>query len=331
MTVCDEGEHVFILGSARSGTSLLASIIQNSPRLASYHAETKLLRECEHKYGNLANLKSRTAFLKDWLNSRQFTRSGLSQDDAMALLKNNRSYICFLSAYMNLVAQRQACDRWIDSTPDNLYALDSIIPAFPNARVIHMVRDGRAVALSLAKLEWSGVRTNNFDKALLYSALKWQDAVCRTRKSAAFLNDRYLEVRYEDFVSEPESEIEEICAFLHIPNIDDISMKEDAGNNQYSTLHTPNTPFSDLSKGISTTAISRWKNALSEPQKKSLEAYIGDTLKSFGYELISDVRLSLGDRALRKMRRNYLNSKHVLKRKTILSRFLLSPLEIGLD
>lgn len=243
MTIVDEREHVFIVGSARSGTSLVASIIQNSPIYASYHAETKLLKECESKYGSLDRPDVRKIFLEDWLRSRQFLRSGLSEREATELLEVNSSYASFLSAYMNQVANKQGCDRWIDSTPDNSYVLDVIASQFPNAKVIHMLRDGRAVALSLAKLGWSGVGTDDFDKALLYSSLKWQSAVTLVQYLSPLLNDRYMEVRYEDFVRKPEQKIKEICDFLGIPIIDDIALKADANSNLHSTLHTPNTPL----------------------------------------------------------------------------------------
>lgn len=328
--IIDEREHVFVVGSARSGTSLLASILQNSPDYASYHAETKLLDGCEQKYGALAKEASRKRFLQDWLKSRQYKRSGLSRDEATDLVNSSRSYIALLSAYMNRVADKQGCDRWIDSTPDNSYHLDAVARAYPNAKVIHMIRDGRAVALSLAKLGWSGVGTDSFDKALLYAALKWQGSVVKVRGSSGRLQDRYLEVRYEDFVHSPEDKIRQICGFLQVPVIDDLVINDDASKNLYSTLHTPNTPFSDLAAGISTAAAERWKTALTQDQIHSLEIYIGSTLQDLGYTLTTDIHGFNVKFAGRLIKTAHLVFRRSLKN-TAFGRLSRSPLEIGMD
>ena len=331
MAVVDEGEHVFVVGSARSGTSMLSNVLRNSPMFASYYAEAKLLDGCRQKYGSFERGRSRKAFFKDWLQSRQYKRSGLSKEEASDVLETSDSYASFLSAYMNRVANKQGCNRWIDSTPDNSFYLETIAAAYPNAKVIHMLRDGRAVALSLAMLGWSGVGTRDHDKSILYSALKWQESILKARSSSDVLKNRYLEVRYEDFVYHPEKKISEICNFLDIPEVDDTAMNADASDNLYSTLHTPNTPFADLSKGISTGAVDRWKKLLTDDQKRLLEVYIGATLVDLGYSLVSENQFVYGEIITREMRKFYLRSRRFLKDNTIMGRFTVSPLEIGMD
>jgi hypothetical protein len=232
---------------------------------------------------------------------------------------------------MNAVARKQGRKRWIDSTPDNLYHLDSIAVSYPNAKIIHMVRDGRAVALSLAKLDWSGVSTSKFDKALLYSALKWQNSLKYVHNSSIYKSDRYMEIRYEEFVSSPERLLSEICAFLKISAIDNIAITNDASRNLYSTLHTPNTPFADLGAGISTNAVDRWKNVLTDSEKRLLELYIGDTLLEFGYALNCNVPGKAGEVITRELRKLYLLLRHNLKERTLLGRFSATPLEVGMD
>ena len=55
---------------------------------------------------------------------------------------------------MGEMARQQGVERWADCTPDHLLYLAEIKKAIPEALVIHILRDGRDVALSLDKQRW---------------------------------------------------------------------------------------------------------------------------------------------------------------------------------
>jgi hypothetical protein len=61
----------------------------------------------------------------------------------------------FIRTVMNEIASKQGANRWIDSTPTNIPHMFRISRDFPEARFIHIIRDGRDVALSLEKRAWS--------------------------------------------------------------------------------------------------------------------------------------------------------------------------------
>ena len=334
MAFKDFNEHLFVLGSARSGTSLMASIVQNTPAYASYRAETKLLNSCQSKYGNLANKRSREHFLDDWFQSRQFKRAGLSEEAIRLATQNENSYIGFLGIYMNMVAQSQGCQRWIDSTPSNANCLHRIALTFPNAKVLHMVRDGRAVAMSLAKLGWSGARTKNFDTALVYAAMKWRFAVDKVYSNKSFFKDRYLQVKYEDLVLSPKETLANVSAFLEIPDFD-ISMLDgrnvDRNESVNSSLRTPNSLFGDMEPGISSNAAFRWKNKLTKKQIALIEACVAEDLQKYGYSLLSSAKAGVVENLLNIYRASALKGKRLLKHHTLLGRMSVSPLEIGED
>ena len=332
LSYIDEREHVFVVGSARSGTSLVGTIIASSPLYALYRAETKLLAECQVKYGDIRNYHSRKKFLKDWFNSRQFKRTGLTRDEILRILPDPQSYYEFLGAYMGLVAEKQGRDRWVDSTPDNVECLEQIAQVFPKAKVIHVVRDGRAVAISKAKLGWSGVRTSNLDKALSYSALLWQRSVKRAMKSSTFLSDRYCEVKYEDLVENPEEVIGNIQRFLGIPELDKTTLVGEVGGFSQSSdspLMKPNSIFGDMGPGINTTAAYRWKRLLTTKQICQIEAGVSNTLVGFGYPLLCEKSISMQSKINSRWRKMILGAKETLKKKTPLGRLIVSPLEIG--
>lgn len=330
----DEREHVFVVGSARSGTSLLSSIIKTSSEIASYDAETLLLYSCESKYGPLSDSAARSRFWNDWKNSRQYYRSGLSEADVDAIASRCDSYIAVLGEYMNLFASRQGCQLWIDGTPSNGFCLDQIAESFPNARVIHIVRDGRAVAASLAKLGWTGVRAYNSMDALCYSSLKWRAAVLAASESQRILGDRYLLVKYEDLVLDSRNIIDRVSSFLGLPELDTDFLdagKARLGQNDRSTLHTPNTPFGDMGAGISTQAMERWRQQLNEVEIAAIEMHVGDTLRLMGYEPESMNSLNLKQRTLKPWRVMRFELHNWLKFHTRLGRYSSSPLEIGVD
>ena len=191
------------MGCARSGTTLLASVIGNSPVTADYRAETLLLHGCEARYGSLSDSAAKSRFELDWLKSRQFRRSGLEKETARELILRSRSYAEFLGAYMGEIAKRQAKTHWIDSTPSNVFELKAIAENFPTAKVINIVRDGRAVAASLRKLGWTVFNTGSPWSALQYAALKWESAVKQFSRGRELFPGGVFETTYEALIGAP--------------------------------------------------------------------------------------------------------------------------------
>jgi len=88
---------IFIVGSARSGTTLLYSILLSSGKFPLYEAESLLLSVCRFKYGNLKKRKNFKKFLNDWFRSKQFIRSGLNKEFFINISDDAKSnYVKFL-------------------------------------------------------------------------------------------------------------------------------------------------------------------------------------------------------------------------------------------
>lgn len=330
----DNREHVFVVGSSRSGTTLVTTILWSCPVYAKYQSETHLLYGCKKKYGDLARGKAKEMFLSDWLRSRQFKRSGLTRKECEDLVLNpeNTTYVQLLSQFMNLVAAKQGCDRWIDGTPSNALCLEEIAEHFPNARVIHVIRDGRAVALSRAKLGWCGVRTNKFENALCYSAIYWERSVQAVRSIRSLLGERYLEIRYEALVANPAVEINKLSKFLKIPTI---VFNPDRNTNTHSQLsktplsnYSANSAFGDMPVGISTKAAYRWQEALTPEQVCLIENIVGDTLVQIGYTLSTSCAPSLYNSTKAKLCRFVVQIKQAIKDRLHTSSFVNTPLEL---
>jgi hypothetical protein len=97
--------------------------------------------------------------------------------------------------------------RWAEKTPDNIFYADFVDKFFPNCQFINVIRDGRDVVSSYKK-RWG--------RLTVLDAMKhWNKSVDLTYKyREKFPQKRYLEVRYEELVSKPETETKRIMKFL---------------------------------------------------------------------------------------------------------------------
>ncbi len=147
--------------------------------------------------------------------------------------------------------------------------LPQLAMIFPNARFIHLVRDGRAVAKSIRDRAYSDI----------YLGInEWKREIVRTKILAEMLDkDKFMEIRYEDILRNPKDSFENICDFLSIPF--EPSMLEIAD------IQATNNQNSYVKKHIDTKNIEKWKNSLSKKQIYKLERIAGDVLEGMDYEL----------------------------------------------
>lgn len=270
---------VFVVGASRSGTTLLYHILLASGDFPLYEAETMLLEECQSKYGRLGNRRNFDAFLADWLRSKQFHRSGLDPDHFRQAAASHRDgYADLLRFFMESMARQQGKRRWAEKTPSHIKHMDTLARAFPRARFIHIIRDGRDVAISRRQLGWSGIRSRDPLNQLLFTALDWEATVRRGRQAGRKLGNRYLEVRYEDLVADTERILGVINGFadvrIGVQSLSDLAI---------GSLKRANSAFTQTTGGISTSAVERWRNKLTAREAACLHVAIGRTLKELGY------------------------------------------------
>ncbi len=274
---------VFVVGSPRSGTSLVYSIILATNVFALYAAETLLLRTCADKYGVLSHPRNYNRFIHDWLRSKQFIRSGLDKKHfTRNAQKHKGNYLEFLDFFMAEVTKKQRKICWAENTPNHILEISNIAKYFPDSKFIHVIRDGRAVAASLNKLNWLSIKHPAL--RVMTAGIHWQTQVLAGRKQGQKLNkDRYMEVQYEDLICQPEKVLHNLSDFIGIS----INMRM-LGENPYGALSKSNTVYGDTSAQsclFPKEALCRWKQILSIRDQTILNTVIGDTLKSFGYQV----------------------------------------------
>ncbi len=257
----------FIIGVQRSGSTLLSVVLNNHsqvyvnkkplvPLVASLYNDLKL-DYTAHENTTIPRVNER--FLDHMKNHRVLKRYEPLLHDGS--IKQNIHHICQEVAAQH---QKQIYGDKCLSIADSLPQLAMI---FPNARFIHLVRDGRAVAKSIRDRAYSD---------LYISMNEWKREIVRAKILREMLDeDKFMEIRYEDILRNPKDSFEGICDFLNIPF--EPTMLEIAG------AEATNTKNAYVKKHIDTDNVEKWRKGLSKKEIYKLEHIAGDILKDLGY------------------------------------------------
>lgn len=144
---------IFSLGCSRSGTTLLYHMLLSAGNFAVYRSESFILNLLEPRFRPLSRPRNRRRMLDAWYTTFLFKRTGLEPSAVDArIMSECRNGGDFLRIFMEEICRKQGVERWAETTGEHLLYMREIKKAIPNARVIHVIRDGRDVALSWEKL-----------------------------------------------------------------------------------------------------------------------------------------------------------------------------------
>jgi hypothetical protein len=274
----------FLIGSGRAGTTLLRAMLDSHPRMA-VPPETYLITELlprRAEYEQLGGLAVdrflddvvTNAWFKRWELTRRKIRRELDADPA--------GFADGIRAVYRAYARRRAKDRYGDKTPVYVYEIDAIAELFEEARFVHVIRDGRDVACSFMGQE--RMRPNGPVEA----ALLWRERVEAALEAGGRLGpDRYLELRYEDLLADPERELRRLCEFVELEY--DPSM---LGYRERAEELTRFDGGSERHRGVfmpPTRGLRRWQDDLSADAVEAFELVAGDLLERLSYPRATEV------------------------------------------
>ena len=191
---------VFVLGCGRSGTTLLYHMILSAGDFAVYRTESNVINLLEPRFGNLSIRRNREKLMDAWINSKLFWVSGLNADEIRnKVLQECRNGGDFLRIIMGEMARQQGVRRWADCTPEHLLYMPRIKETIPDALIIHIIRDGRDVALSTDKLGY--IKRAPWDNmpSVMVAGLYWEWMVRRGREDGRKLGNADIEEEIEAF------------------------------------------------------------------------------------------------------------------------------------
>lgn len=227
------------------------------------------------------------------------TKSGFWDDFGLDInsFRNNLSKIknfnisdglrCFFNSY----ASRFGKNRWGDKTPHYLSKMQEINTILPEVRFIHVIRDGRDVALSYKGL-WFGPEDDTAKQANF-----WKEKIKNAREQALKL-PFYMEVRYEDLVGSPHNFLTKICSFISIQfshkmetyylsaneRLMELMDRKNLNGDVIVKKDKRRSIFSLVSQKPDVSRIARWKKEMPIEEQKSFESIAGNLLRELGYE-----------------------------------------------
>lgn len=204
----------FVVGCPRSGTTLLQAMLHAHPELA-VPPESHFILRLARGFGDGWHGSAKVGRFADLLFAgRRFAYWRMPRERVVALLEHEQP-VDVAAAIRLLYAswsERAGKRRYADKTPRYVTHIESLAALFDEARFIHLIRDGRDVALSLAESFDRGPQT------AAQAALYWAARVGAGRSQGLALGpDRYLEIRYEALVSNPDETLRTVCEFIDLP------------------------------------------------------------------------------------------------------------------
>ena len=264
LVIDDDGEpdFIFIGGSGRCGSTLMRVMLNSHSRI---HCgpERKIVGAI-------------SAFRDQWaIGSR-----AVLDDAGVSVEAVDEACAAFIETLMK--STNDGSPRIAEKTPSVLLHTKFLSNVFPRAKFIHLIRDGRAVVASLLRQNWFAATTGKrleYCESVEAATQYWMDMVMSIRSQSKELDGAYMEVKYEDLVSDTRTISDEVLAFLgeawEQSVLEHHSQEHDLPESESSTVEILSPVHGD--------AVSKWKTELTPQQIEVVERMAGPLLRELGY------------------------------------------------
>jgi hypothetical protein len=266
----------FILGAPRSGTSLLSRMLDSHPAIA-VPDETKIFETFVPLlplYGDLRRPERLRRLVDDVLGWRWIRRLPHVPSAETVLARTARPDLGgVFAALLDCWTEAHGKRHWGEKTPNNVHFWPEIESAFPNAAAVHILRDGRDVAISQIKAPFG-------PKSMATAAERWALFVRGVRAIGERIGpERYVEIRYEDLLSVPEATISAILSLIDEP-FDPAVLSFHERRRPVGT-----DPVNDrnIQRPLQAANSGKWEAEVGRREIEVFEAIAGATLDACGY------------------------------------------------
>lgn len=266
---------IFIGGCPRSGTTFLGDLLGAA-------SESIVVPESQFKtqeYNETYSAKNLKNTIKDINNNYRFKVWNIELAEEDIRLLNIKSYNNLIKYIVSKYAkQKSNRDRslkyWIDHTPGNFKDIKLLAELFPDAKYIHLVRDGRAVANSIIPLFWG-------PNSIIGSAKWWQKHLNYALEAESFFDEsQILRIKYEHLITKPEIILNEICDFANLEYSKEMVQGGNFKKPEY-TRHQHNL----VGKSPDISRLFAWEKKLTNRDIELFEYFANDYLILFNYKL----------------------------------------------
>ncbi len=283
----DRNPYLFIVGCARSGTTLLHRIVDAHPLIAitpeMHWVSNRLKTDGPHGEPLVT-----PEVIRELADHKRFSHFELARADFEGLLGPGESvsYREFLGRLLGLYGRVREKPIVGNKTPAYVRHLPELHELWPEARFVHIVRDGRDVCLSILNWKKANKTAGRYatweEDPVSTTALWWERKVRSGHEAGAALGPELChEMRYEDLIRDPEGECRALCRFLDLPY--------DAAMVRFSEGKT-RTDLPDARKRPKrawlpvTSGLRDWRTEMEVESVERFEAVAGELLDAFGYE-----------------------------------------------
>lgn len=218
---------------------------------------------------------------------------GVPADELAARLRPGMTIGEALDAVFSAYAAKHGKPRWGDKTPMYMRHLGLIERLFPDAQYVHLIRDGRDAALAFLDIpEGVVTRTWAHPRSAAGFACEWRTEIRGARDLGRRVGpSRYVEIRYEDLVSDLDGIVRSVCDFAGLPF--EPEMLEYVG-----AVDLTAKPHHQRLLQPPTRGVRDWRSEMSREDALGFEAIAGDLLTELGYELLGSTTARRGARAV---------------------------------
>lgn len=302
-----EPEAIFVVGVARSGTTMMRYVLEASDRIAiarenHFMGHVFGRRGARHFFRRAGDLADDDSIRKivDMIYSGEYERLAgwrrpspywywlkdeiPREELERRLLAAERTERGLFGAFLRVYADANAKPVMGEKTPIHLNYIDTLLEWFPQARVIHMLRDPRAVYVS------DRYRRRHRDRwpytlirrvplllesyLLLLTVVTWPRALSQHRRLAKAYPGRYIMVRFEDVVRKPAETLPPLFEFLGVPT--PASISTDVAVPQQHGMRSSD-------EGIDPKAADRWRKRIKPAARRFLELFLRGPMRRYGY------------------------------------------------
>ncbi|HTV47116.1 MAG TPA: sulfotransferase [Phycisphaerae bacterium] len=265
----------FIVGYERSGTTLLAAMLDRHSRIAippeTHFFEHVCRVEDARKCANTETLVDR------FINAPRSRDLKLNKSELLNQLAGSEStWANLLAAALQLYMVKHGKERVGEKTPNHHLIVPEILNLFPGSRVIWVLRDGRDVILSLMKTPWPRHRL------LRLHAFEWRRSMEKMIEFEKRFPERMIRMKFENLVTDPEAELRRVCEFIGV----DFETRQLDSN-----VHTDVVPEWELSwkhrvfSPPDLTRIGTWKHECTREDQWMLNSVMQPCLSKLDYSV----------------------------------------------
>lgn len=300
-------EAIFIVGVSRSGTTLMRRVLEGSSKVAicgenhfmGHLIESEGVRQqLRRRFGERpADVEARRLvdFIYDGGLARASRLRGMSRQWRWTIrhvprdlflaryLASDRSPRALFEIMLRTYADHSQKPIMGEKTPAHIRHVDELLEWFPGGRVVHMLRDPRAIYVSELRRRRSDALSTPYrvlrsvpPLLTLFVALQttavWLESVRLLERYRRRYPDRYLAVRFEDVVAAPEREIGRVCDFIGIPP--EAAMFKQVVVSRGHALGAA---------GFDAGAADRWRGEIGPIGRHWFGAWLGTPMRRLGY------------------------------------------------